>query len=417
MSAVERNPGPTPDAPTRDGADGRAAADGRTRGQRHAMAVWMLGAQADGCSADERDAFARRAAPFGRADRVLLVTCHRVELYGTGAPPDDRELARLDGTDGRPIELRLLEGGAAVLHAFRLAAGLESAVVGENEVLHQVRQLRESARHQALDPLLSRMLEAATGVGRRARSNRERAGIETDGLASRALAWLEREAPIEGGHVLVVGAGDMGRRLASEARRRRARVSVASRRVEHAAAVAAGLGGRAVPLEDAPSVAVDADAVAVALSGPWLLPGDVALPPTVDLSSPPALTARGAAAFLDIDGLYRWRDPAADMAPDQAYVEGATALAEDALIRFARWSAGRGSVETIRALRDRAEERRRDELERLVRKLPELQPRERALLEAFSEPLVAGILHAPTARLRDDVDGSAADAARRLFDL
>ncbi len=85
--------------------------------------------------------------------------------------------------------------------------------------------------------------------------------------------------------------------------------------------------------------------------------------------------------------------------------------------RYERWLCGRSAIPTLCSLRERSEERRRAALERLLRRLPDLDPREQELIGAFSRQLTATLLHEPSARLRDDEDGSAARAAHTLFDL
>jgi glutamyl-tRNA reductase len=165
-------------------------------------------------------------------------------------------------------------------------------------------------------------------------------------------------------------------------------------------------------------------AVVVATRGSWpLVAGADAQ--VVDLSVPRAVPAMTAAAlgdrFADVDRL--WADASLlDGRADATEVIAAfrargEQIVEGAVTAFLAWRAGRASVSTLRALRDRTEQRRADELERLLRQLPSLDDRERRLVEAFSERLVAGLLHRPSAALREDADGSAADAATRLFGL
>ncbi len=401
--------------------------------------VWVIAVDAATCPAEERARFAETAARVaGPPDRALLVTCHRAELYGVGPQP---ALASLVGP-GQADRLRVVEGAAAVRHVFRLAAGLESAVIGEDQVLHQVRESREAARARGrLDPGLARLLESASGVGRRARSARARVGPARRagdggagaGLAGPAFDWLAGSGvALPGADVLVVGAGEMGRLLVHEARHRGARALVASRDRDRAALLA-GETGVALDLDQAVAAAERVAAIAIALRGPWSALGAdprsdgerLALPPLVDLSATPAVPPGFARAQVDIDGLFRWAartavDEAADTETDGAagaYTEVAEGIAEEAVARYMRWAAGRASVQTLRALRARAEARRVEGLDQLLRRVPALAPRERELVEAFSEQLVAGILHAPSARLREDADGAAAAATRHLFDL
>jgi len=442
-----------------------------------ALPLWVLAAHAQHAGSEERAAFAgvARRAAGGREPAGLLVTCHRVELMGAR----DGELAstveRAAASEGI-AGVREYAGRPAAEHLFRLAAGLESAVTGEDEILHQVRELLDAVRAATpADPVLARALELAISVGRRARADRPRP--EERSLADRAFDWVtSRGTRIAGARVLVAGAGVMGRALAVGASRRGAGVTVASRDPAHARAVALAVDGAWTSLMDAARQGLwSFDVVLVALGGPWtgldvgswthaepragvaapaeaasgapgmpaedslpvatdavvpptaVLPVDRAkdrpLPVTVDLSSPSALPLPARAAlggrYTDVDRLFATRPTVGAEAARirAAYVSHAEALVADACERFERWVAARPSVETLRALRAAAEERRARDLERLLRRLPGLEPRERELVEAFSEQLVAGILHGPSARLHDDADGAAARAARMLFDL
>ena len=416
--------------------------------------VWAAVAAADRFSAATREGIATWARAFGveSPDSVLVVTCHRVELYGSGADPMRASRFSGDATSATTAAIHppeIIEGVDALRHLCRLAAGLESAVVGEDQVLHQVRTaFATAATRGPMGPDLARMFELAIGVGRRTRAG-QKAPLRD--LGDVALAWLESAAgSLEGRRLLIAGAGPMGQALAAAGRRRRANVVVASRSRARALAVAAQTGAEAMELGEAAAAVGGFDAVAVALAGPWLeLDATPELPPMVDLSFPASVGAgkRQLAGdrFADVDALFalgRGADetqgpidgpaggatsPAtavgsagrgAARAPHtDAYIRRADALVEQAVERYRVWAAGRRSVETLRSLRERAETRRLRDLERLLRRLPELDPRQRALVEAFSEQLVAGLLHGPTSVLRDDQDGSAARAAERLFRL
>jgi glutamyl-tRNA reductase len=351
---------------------------------------WVLAATAAETSSDERAAFAERAA--GAAGGVLLGTCHRVELYGTGAVP---EL-------GAPI---LLVGEYAVRRLFRVAAGLESAVVGEDEILHQVREGLAAARVMGqVDPTLARLFERAIGTGRRARAGRR---APKTGLAERAVAWLATQVPIEGAEVLVAGTGVMGRALSRAAISAGATVLTASRDRARAD----------LDLEEAALRAPSVSAVAVALSGPWQALEGVSgpLPPIVDLSSPPSVPASQRLSLGD-----RWRDidELFEQSPVEAdWLANAERLVAEGVAEFSDWLGGHEGTELIRALRDRSEDRRRSRVDRLLRRLPDLPDEQRQAVEQLSRQLVKDLLHEPLVVLRADADGSGGAAARRLFGL
>jgi glutamyl-tRNA reductase len=260
--------------------------------------LWALTASAADVDAATRDRLSRRIDEWLAAgnDGVVLTTCHRVELYGIGSAPD------LDG----PVVRR---GPAAVSHLMRVAAGLESAIVGEDEVLHQVRDaLRHVHESGPLDSRLRRLFETAIAAGRRARSGR----TESSGsLAQNAVSWLRGRSRLAGRMVVVAGAGRMGAALARSLAHAGAEVVVASRDANRAAKLARLYGGRGASLSGGAELTAEAAGVAVALGGVWreLESGDLReLPPVADISAPQAVPdsvrRRLNGGFLGIDDLY-----------------------------------------------------------------------------------------------------------------
>jgi glutamyl-tRNA reductase len=190
----------------------------------------------------------------------------------------------------------------------RVAAGLESAIVGEDEVLHQVREaLSEARAARSLDGRLQRLFETAIAAGRRARAGRTAA---SGNLAQSAVAWLQQRSNLAGGTVLVVGAGRMGSALAHSARLAGAEVTIASRDAARAERLANVYGGRGTDLAGGAELAPKSSAVAVALAGTWdeFQPVLGGLPPIADISAPPAIPAAVRArlngGYLGIDDLY-----------------------------------------------------------------------------------------------------------------
>ncbi len=258
---------------------------------------WVMAVQADTVGADERERLARLASALiaDRTDCILLNTCHRVELYGFGA---------LDELDPR---FQIDSGERAVRHLIRVAAGLESAIVGEDEVLHQVREAIAHARaSHPMDHRLQRLFETAIAAGRSARAGRT---AYSGNLAQRAVAWLQGKSPLAGRTVLVVGAGRMGSSLAHSARLAGAEVTIASRDPARARRLARVYGGPGVDLAGGAELAPRSAGVAVALAGIWReFRPDPDFPPIADISAPPAIPAAVRAnlngGFLGIDDLY-----------------------------------------------------------------------------------------------------------------
>jgi glutamyl-tRNA reductase len=273
---------------------------------------WVLAATAAETTAEAR----ARLRELARDGVVLLVTCHRVELYGLGTPPDL----------GAPIQLH---GELAVERLFRVSAGLESAVIGEDEVLHQVRQaLAEARARGSLDTRLGRLWEEAIATGRRVRAGRR---APKTGLASRAVAWLAGQTNLSQERVLVAGSGTMGRALVRSLSHAGAKVVVASRD-----------GSRAdLDLTAGAAIASEMAGIGVALAGPWEALAEVStpLPPLADLSFPPAVpssvSARLGERFLGIDQLF-------EQAPvEAAWLEQAEHAVRKGVATYLAWLRGR----------------------------------------------------------------------------
>lgn len=285
--------------------------------------LWVAGASAAERSAEERGRIAGLMRLAASAEGVLLSTCHRVELYGVGEPPS---LA---------ADLNLRSGQAAVIHLFRVAAGLESALVGEDEVLHQVRDaFRDGAAGGKLDPRLHRLFELAVATGRRARAGRAASGA---GLAGRAVDWLQHRASLRGRPVLVAGAGRMGSALVHAARKEGALVTIASRDPDRARRLATVYDATGVSLAEGADLVQRSVGVAVALSGPWQELVSLAdpAPPIADISAPSAVPAavraRMNGSFLGVDDLFTGGSP------PPGYVETAEGIVSSKSAEYFKW--------------------------------------------------------------------------------
>ncbi|HET7899974.1 MAG TPA: NAD(P)-binding domain-containing protein [Candidatus Nanopelagicales bacterium] len=365
-----------------------------------------------------REEYAAALAVYADHPHVLVVrTCHRVEAY---VAHHDGEVVELPAA---PAGARHLQDVEAVRHLVRVACGLESAVLGEDQVLHQIRVAlahRQSAG--PLDPVLGRLAQVALHAGKQAHTL---FGNERRSLADLGLDEIERRAgSLTGREVLVVGAGSMGSLAARGAARRGIRVAVANRTTARADALAALVGGRVVDLEaDEADGLDDVAGVIVATSGRWqpdpyrvrvLADGWATV---VDLSSPqatpPDLAEDLGRRFVGIDDLaWSTRDVVPDEVADQI-----DAITHDAGAEYCHWLRSRVATPTLSRLADSVESRRTAELDRLLRRLPDLDPHARHLVETMTHRLVAGILHGPRTALRDDVDGDLERAVRTLFGL
>jgi glutamyl-tRNA reductase len=289
-------------------------------------APWLLAVKAGSADAEEREQIARsvQGTIGDHADWILLTTCHRVELYGFGDLPDlDAPLAAATGAD-------------AVHHLMRVAAGLDSAIIGEDEVLHQVRETLAGARAtRPLDGRLQRLFETAIAAGRRARAGRT---ASSGNLAQKAVAWLQERSSLAGRTILVAGAGRMGASLAHSAKVAGAEVTIASRDTNRASKLAQVYGGRGIDLARGAELAPETAGIAVALGGIWHeLKGE--LPPVADISAPQAVPADVRAklngAYLGIDDLY-----VRPRSIPRAYIDEAARVVSTKTAEYVRWLDG-----------------------------------------------------------------------------
>jgi glutamyl-tRNA reductase len=324
-------------------------------------------------------------------------------------------------------------GRDAARHLFRVASGLESLVVGEPQILGQLRvSLAAAHTAGATGPVLSRLATDALRVGKRARTvtgiarNRltvPHAAVET---AARLLGG------IEGRRALVVGAGEMGTLTARLLRAAGVGdLAIANRTLARAESVAAASGGRAVHLSDIPAelarvdvafgaagIAAGAHLVAAdALDGPkgsqeMLLLVDLGVPRTFD----PALAERAGVRLLDVDDLHASTADLRERYRRELF--RAEELVEQATAAFMEWWRARAAVPAIAALRGHAEAIRRTELDRALARLGHLSPRDREVVAALSAGLVNKLLHGPITRMQDgEGQAFAIFAARALFGI
>ena len=378
--------------------------------------VLALVAHARGVPSAAREVFAAECEALADHDAIILVhTCHRVELYVALGAYGGGELPQLP-----PGGLRL-EDAAAARHLINVACGLHSAVLGEDQILHQVREtyaLRHDAR--PLDPVLDRLFQVALNAGRRAHG--WFAGAPRS-LGDVALDEIERVVgSLVDQHILIVGAGSMSRLSAQAAARRGARLTITNRTAERAQALADNIGGKAVESASDGTLGPFAGVI-VAVSGSWKVhPQDAARlvregTTVVDLSSPPAvsdtLQEQLGRHFVSIDDL-AWGQQVELAGGLRGRLEK---LVTESGGEYCRWLRARDYLPAIQAMTESAEARRVSELAWLVRRLPNLTEGERALIDQMSHRLVGGILHKPKSALRLDESGDLGRAAWELFGL
>jgi glutamyl-tRNA reductase len=391
-------------------------------------------------SSGEAAALARELAADGE-EAVCLSTCNRTELYlaadGGASAVADRAVAALAGRAGLPEqELRAvlyrLEDEAAAVHLFRVAAGLDSMVPGEGEILGQVRDAFEAG---ATGSLLDRLFRQAIHAGKKVRT--ETAIAESPASVSSAAAALVEQVfgDLAGCRVLLLGAGKIGELAARNLVSRGADIAVvANRSLEKAQELVARFGGRAAALEDLGRELARVDVVLASTSAPGhvLTRADVsrALPERkgrplflIDIAVPrdldPAIHELDGCYLYDIDDLESVVEES--LAGRRREAGRAEEIVLDEAERFRAWQASRDVVPAIASLRALAEEIRESELERARSRLERLNEAERRAVEGVTARIVDKLLHGPTVRMKEaaaGADGAVyADALRHLFGL
>lgn len=367
--------------------------------------------------ARERVGFATRLHQGAAAGAIVIETCHRVETYAfeSGDPGQIADAA------GLPAGGRVLVGEDAVRHAIAVAVGSDSVVIGEDQILNQLRGSLAAARSSGqLDHELERLFALALRAGRRARSWRQG---PSRSLADVAIEVIEqRTGPLRGRELLVVGAGRMGRLAAGAAIAAGSSVSIANRSPDRARIVASGAGAR-LEAFDPGARAGSYAGIVVALGGPWAI-GSMAIDSlaagetlVVDLSVPAAVSEAVAAAIGD-------RLVSADELALADVEAGPTAalprsrvdeLVDSTASEFVDWLRARDGRTAAEALVRRADLEREAELEQLWRRHPELQPELRDAIERMTESFARRLLREPLERLGRDTDGRNERAVRDLF--
>jgi glutamyl-tRNA reductase len=368
------------------------------------------------------------AAKLARSlgDAVCLSTCNRTELYLVGGD-EEGVAAALEQLAGESLDgvLYRLREEAAVLHLFRVAAGLDSLVPGEGEILGQVRAAYDAV---PTGPLLDRVFRQALAVGKRVRT--ETAIGESPASVSSAAAALAAQVfgDLHGRRVLLVGAGRIGELAASNLASRGATIAfVANRTLETAREVARRFGGSAIGLGDLEAHLGDVDIVVSSTSSAGTVlhasdvPGrrrnplffiDIAVPRDLD----PALNELDGCFLYDIDDLEAV--VAETLAGRRAEAERAEQLVAEEAERFRSWRASLEVVPAIASLRAKAEEIRSAELAKVDGRVSD---DERRTLESVTAQILNKFLHLPTVRMKEAAvssDGAAyANAVRHLFGL
>jgi glutamyl-tRNA reductase len=373
---------------------------------------------------------------------AVLSTCNRTEIYAVtekfhGAYADIRDF--LCDVGGLPPDelhpyLFTQHDDAAVAHLFEVAAGLDSAVVGESEILGQVRQAWEIAQGEgAARTTLNLLFRHALNVGKRARTETG-IGRGTASVSHAAVEMaVERLGSLEGRRVLVVGAGAMGEGIAVALHRSGAgEILVANRTPERGSDLAERVGGVAVGFErlaeaigvadlvltctgsGAPLLTPEFLSLARSPSRPLLIV-DIAVPRDVDA----AVGELPGVTVLDLDVLRDWADRGRSHRLGE--VDSVRAIVRDEVDRFEAEATALQAAPLVAAMRDHADSIRLAELARYASRLGALDDAQRDAVEGLTRSIVAKLLHDPSVRLKQQAGTPQGErnaaAVADLFDL
>ena len=373
---------------------------------------------------------------------VILSTCNRVELYAVASRPIfDTLEAFLSETQNLPApkfsaSLYRLRDEDAIRHLLNVASGLDSVVIGEPQILGQVTEAYLAAkRHGTAGKILSRMFQAAIHAGKRARTETT-ITQNPSSIASIAINLISEIVPdLPAAKVMVLGAGEMAE-LAVEALRKRGakQILVVNRTLQKAQELAHRWDGQAASLELLLEHLPDMDIVITSTGAPHVLIQrsmvekalrqrpqrpmvfmDIAVPRDVDVEVKDIAGVR----LYDMDTLSANLE--VSLAQRQAQVPQVEAILAEEQAALEGYLASLDVVPIIVEMRKQADSIRKDEVEKAIRRMPNLTPEMERQIEALTASIVNKILHSPTTRLRGEANGpNATDYAnltRYLFGL
>ena len=412
-------------------------------GVSHRTAPVDLRERLDFSSRDVGAAVEALAARSSAAESVVLSTCNRSEIYVASSTLETarEEIVRfLSDYHQLPAEtftphLFSLSEMEVAEHLFRVAAGLDSLVVGEPQILGQVKDaFQAAAERRCTGPVLRKLFDWSFNVGKRVRS--ETALGEGAVSISFAAVQLARKifGRLNGRRVLVVGAGEISTLTAQHLRAQGvAEVVITSRTAAHAQALAADVGGHWVPWDGLAAALPSADIIVTATGSQRPIVSradveaairrrrdplfiiDVAVPRDVEAS-----VSEIEQVFLyNVDDLQMVVQE--NLSKRSAEIEKAEGIVREELRRFVAWQTSRGAIQTVVALRDRFDAIRRSEMQRLDPKLAGLPPETRALFDHLTRLIVEKLLLDPTEQLKalpdEETQVAYTEAVNRLFRL
>ncbi len=386
----------------------------------------------------------RLAAIDGINEAVILSTCNRVEVTGVGPDADKCvwEIKRfLSEFHSIPLDeldehLYLYSGEGAVRHLFRVACGLDSMVMGEPQILGQVKDAYSHAVHfDTAGAVINKLYHKAFSVAKRIRTE-TKIGAAAVSISFAAVELARKIfGELEGKNVMLVGAGEMAELAARHLMNAGIHeIIVSNRTFERADRLAKDFHGRAVAFDNFTEHLKDADIVIASTASPKFIirPDDLASPMKsrrnrpmffIDISVPrnidPLVNNIDNAYVYDIDDLQGV--VAANLKERAKEAKEAESIIGDEIGAFYRWVKSLDVVPTIVALKESLDEIRQSELERALSQMSGVSEKERKVLESMTGAIIKKILHKPVTHLKraaNRVEGDFyVEAARKLFDL
>ena len=375
------------------------------------------------------------------SEAVSITTCNRTEIYLVVSHPDISTMNQLSALIARhgniePDELsrasRCVTEEDAARHLFRVASGLDSVILGEPQILGQVRDSMVEAHDQGTSgPILERLFQRALATGKRARS---RTGISRGaGSISHAAVKLARETigELSNKRAVTVGLGEMGCLVAKNLYANGVgEIDICNRTFERAEEAASEIGGRAIPWSNLESAVREADIVITATASEEYVLTKEHLTPTncvdstptliVDISVPrnvdPQVDQLPHVQLFDIDALQAVRTQG--MQSRELEIPKVEAIIQEELNEFAGWFRGRQLAPVIQDLYSHASSIQEAELEKALRRLSHLDEREKEVVRAMAHGITQKMLHKPVTRLKSaDEPSTHANVISELFDI
>ncbi|MGH8481992.1 MAG: glutamyl-tRNA reductase [Nevskiaceae bacterium] len=390
--------------------------------------------------ADLPAALARLHALPGVAESAIVSTCNRTELMTVAGESDEERLAEWWRRE-RQLPEGLLEkyryahrDHGSILHSLRVASGLDSMIVGEPQILGQMKHSFAAAgTARTLGPVLSRLFQHTFAVAKVVRS-RTQVGAHPVSVAYAAVQLARHIfSDFKQQAALIIGAGEIAELLARHLRGQGvSRLLIANRSLDRAQRLARAVSGYAIPLQDLPTYLPDADLIVSSTGAPGLVLERAAMERAlarrrrkpvfmIDLAVPRDIDPK----IAELEDVYLYTiDDLRRVVAENLKLRGQEALQAEALVEeyasgFNRWLEARDATPTIRALREQARGYRDEVLDKARRMIAAGRPAEEVM--AFvADTLSHKLVHAPSAALRhaDAVEQALLlNSARKLFDL